>query len=188
MFDAVTAKNIPATAKMVAGYVDGKFKWSAADWLRFPHAIKVRIACFAHTNDGVVLDVEDGNATPAQAPAWVVMRRVAGVDPTVYCSYGDLGHTWALVINEFHRQKVHEPHYWIAAYPGNGAQLYPGTVAHQYANNSKFDTSVVDDYWSGVDPKPVPKPVPVPIPPVPYVPPVPVRLPDVGDGRGRNEY
>ena len=85
MFDSVTARNIPTTAKMVAGYVDGLYKWTTADWARFPHAVKVRIACFGRTNDGQVLDVEDGNATPTQAPVWVMMRRVKGVDPTVYC-------------------------------------------------------------------------------------------------------
>ena len=71
MYDSIHASAIPANAKMVAGYVDGLFKWSTADWARFPHAVKVRIACFGHTDSGQVLDVEAGNATPAQAPAWV---------------------------------------------------------------------------------------------------------------------
>jgi len=55
---------------------------------------------------------------------------------------------------------VTEPHWWIAAYPGNGANLYPGAVAHQYADPGPVDLSVVADYWPGVDPKPVPKPTP----------------------------
>ena len=161
MYDSVNAGAIPADAVMVAGYVDGLFKWSTVDWSRFPHAVKVQIAVFASTNSGQVLDVEDGNAAPTQAPGWVLKRRAAGVDPTVYCSMS----LWPKVRQAFIAAKVVEPHYWIAAYPGNGAQLYKGSVAHQYASNSKFDTSVVADYWPGIDPKPVPKPVPIPVPP-----------------------
>ncbi len=147
LYDSVTAFNIPADAQMVAGYVDGRYAWSASDWARFPGAVKVRIACFAWTNDGHVLDVETGDATPAQAPGWVQMRRAAGVDPTVYCSTS----WWPSVRSAFVAQGVPEPHYWIAAYPGIGAQLYPGSVAHQYADPGPYDVSVVADYWPGVD-------------------------------------
>ncbi len=172
MYDAVTAKNIPTDAVMVAGYVDGRYKWTTADWARFPHAVKVRIAVFARTNDGHVLDVEDGNATPAQAPNWVKMRRAAGCDPTIYCSLS----IWGRVKQAFNNQGVAPPHYWIAAYPGSGPQLYAGAVAHQYANPGPVDISVVASYWPGVDPKPIPKPV---------IPTIPTPLPDVGDHRGR---
>lgn len=168
MLDSVTAKNIPTDTVLVAGYVDGKFKWTTADWARFPKAVKVRIAVFAPTNDGHVLDVERGNAAPAEATGWVLRRRRAGVDPTVYCSLS----VWPTVRKAFVNAKVAEPHYWIAAYPGNGPRLYKGSVAHQYASNSKVDTSVVADYWPGVDPKPVVVKVPpVTVPPMaPYIP------------------
>lgn len=146
-YDAVQPGNIPSTAAGVAGYVDGRYAWSAADWARFPNAVHVRIACFARTNDGHVLDVETGDATPTQAPGWVRMRRQAGVDPTVYCSLA----WWPSVRAAFIAQGVPEPHYWIAAYPGNGPRLYAGAVAHQYANPGPYDLSVVADYWPGVD-------------------------------------
>lgn len=151
MYDAVTPSNIPADAQMVAGYVDGRYAWSAADWARFPGAVRVRIAVFPWTNDGHVLDVERGDATPAQAPGWVQRRRAAGVDPTVYCGLASAGYSWADVRAAFQAQGVPEPHYWIAAYPGIGAALYPGSVAHQYANPGPYDLSVVADYWPGVD-------------------------------------
>jgi len=166
MYDAVTPANIPTSAVMVAGYVDGLYKWTAADWARFPNAVHVPIAVFASTNAGVCLDIEARNATPAQAPGWVKRRRAAGVDPSTYCSYGDLGHTWALVVNEFHRQGVPEPHYWVAGYPGCGQSLYPGSVAHQWIDDGPYDRSVVADYWPGVDPAPTP-PKPKPVPPTP---------------------
>jgi hypothetical protein len=163
-FDAVNPQNIPDTAQMVAGYVDGLYAWKLADWARFPHAVKVQIAVFASTNAGHVLDCESGDATPAECPAWVAMRRKAGEDPSVYTSYGNLGQNWAIVINAFKNARVAEPHYWIAAYPGIGPVLYPGSHAHQYQGGmtAPVDISVVADYWPGVDPAPVP-----PIPPAP---------------------
>ena len=174
MYDAVTPANIPVKAQMVAGYVDGRYAWKAADWARFPHAVKVRIAVFSSTADGHVLDVEPGCSTPASAPGWVLRRRKAGVDPTVYCNTA----TWPVVRAAFKAAGVREPHWWIAAYPGNGPRLYPGSVAHQYANPGPVDISVVADYWPGVDPRPPTKPTkplekPVPPPPMPPVPPAP---------------
>lgn len=154
MYDAIYPANIPAAAQMVAGYVDGRYAWKPADWARFPHAVKVRIAVFSSTADGHVLDVEPGCSTPGNAPGWVVRRRAAGVDPTVYCSLSQ----WPVVRAAFAAAKVAQPHWWIAAYPGNGPVLYSGTVAHQYANPGPVDISVVADYWPGVDPKPVATP------------------------------
>lgn len=155
MYDAVTARNIPADAAMVAGYID-KIKlepWSAADWARFPNAVKVEIVKKASTNAGHVLDVEPGDATPAQAPGWVRMRRAAGADPTVYMNAS----TWPTVRAEFQRQGVAPPHYWVAKYdddpnwPAGWAAL--GCVAKQYAGNVApgIDLSSVADYWPGVD-------------------------------------
>lgn len=148
MYDAVTPTNIPANAEMVAGYVDGRFAWSAADWVRFPNAVHVPIAVFPTTNNGVVLDVEQGDATPQQAPGWVLMRRAAGVDPTVYCSEV----AWPAVRAAFTAAGVAQPHYWVAAYPGEGAVVPAGAVAHQYQDTGRYDLSIVADFWPGVDP------------------------------------
>lgn len=162
MYDAVTPSNIPADAQMVAGYVDGRYAWTAADWARFPHAVKVRIAVFPTTDDGHVLDCENGDATPNQCPGWVKMRRAAGADPTIYMSLAIRN----AVVAAFQSQGVAQPSYgyWIAAYPGNGANLYPGDVAHQYADPGPVDISVVADFWPGVDVVPVPVPHPAPHP------------------------
>lgn len=157
MYDSTSGTDIPADAVMVAGYVDGIYRWPQSDWDRFPDAVKVRIAVFASTNDGHVLDVEYQDATPAQAPGWVQKRRAAGVDPTIYCSEFASGYSWAEVRAAFQAQGVPEPHYWIANY--NGRQTIPGgAVAHQYAGDAAsgghYDLSVVADYWPGVDPPP----------------------------------
>ena len=159
MYDSIMPSNIPRDAQMVAGYVKPhRYAWKDSDWAMFPSAVKVRISIFAWLNDGHVLDIETGAAAPAEAPAWVKMRRNAGIDPTVYCSLS----LWPAVRAAFIANKVPEPHYWIAAYPGNGPNLYPGSVAHQYADPGPFDISVVADYWPGIDPIPT---MPLPAPP-----------------------
>ncbi|HEU5428066.1 MAG TPA: hypothetical protein VFU74_14395 [Actinocrinis sp.] len=142
MYDGVDASRLPTNAQLVAGYVDGLYVWSAADWARFPHSVKVRIAVFSSTNDGEVLDVEPGNATPAESVDWVLRRRGAGVDPTVYMNTS----TWPTVRSAFGARGVAEPHYWIAQYDGV-ASLPAGAVAKQYYNNDQagYDLSVVAD-------------------------------------------
>lgn len=153
MYDSVDASAIPTTATIVAGYVDGAYVWTEGDWARFPRATKVRIAVFATTHDGHVLDVEQGNATPDQAPGWVLGRRAYGIDPTVYCSLS----AWTTLRNAFIHANVAAPHWWVAHY--NGVEAVPvGAVAAQYADDimlgKHYDLSAVADYWPGVDPLP----------------------------------
>jgi len=169
MYDSTNPFDIPTTAQMVAGYIDGLYAWPGAGWSRFAGKIAVRIAIDPNTNDGHVLDVENGAASPQSAPIWVEMRRAAAPDPvkgwsdpSVYCNASTLPSVRAA----FQSQGVREPHYWVAAWDGNPVG-YPGAVAHQYANptltGGHYDYSAVDDYWPGVDPPPS---VPV-FPPVP---------------------
>lgn len=153
MYDSVTATDIPTSAAMVAGYVSGRFAWSAADWARFPNAVKVGIATQANVNDGQVLDVEPGDATPAQSVGWVQMRRQAGTDPTVYCNASTLPQ----VQSAFTSAGVAQPHYWVAHYDGK-AEIPAGCVAKQYidppGSGGHYDLSAVADFWPGVDPGP----------------------------------
>jgi hypothetical protein len=148
---------LPDAIGLVAGYVDGEFAWSPEDWARFPNSTHVRIACFATTNDGEVLDVEPGNATPAESVDWVLMRRQAGADPTVYMNTS----TWPAVRAAFQARDVQEPHYWVAQYDGI-AILPAGAIAKQYYNSDSagYDLSVVADYWPGVDEPPAPASAP----------------------------
>ncbi len=153
MYDSITAGDIPSWAQLVAGYVDGLYRWSDADWARFPGAVKVRIAVFASTNDGHVLDIETGDATPAQAPGWAQGRRGQGVEPSVYMNLS----TWPQVRSAFQNARVPEPHYWVAQWDGV-AQVPAGAVAKQYADpglsGGHYDLSAVADYWPGVDATP----------------------------------
>lgn len=157
MYDAVSVPSVPAGAVLVAGYDDGFYNDVAAFEARFPHAKVVPITVFASDDRGIVLDVENGDATPAQAPGWVKMRRSAGVDPTVYCNSS----TWNAVKAAFASAGVAQPHYWIAQYDGNPT-IPAGAVAKQYSDPGPYDLSSVLDYWPGVDSAP-PSPPPVQI-------------------------
>lgn len=154
MGDSTTAADIPQTFDMVAGYIDGIYQWSAADWLLFPGKPRVRIAIHATTLDGHVLDVEWGAASPQDIPAWLTARRAAGADPIVYVNRSN----WQAAKDACAAAGVAEPHWWLAAY-GTGPTLDAGLVAKQYANEAltggHYDASVVADYVPGVDAMPI---------------------------------
>jgi len=157
MYDSTQPAKVPAGAQLVAGYVDGPYKWSDEDWGRFPGIPHVGICVNPADDLGDVLDVEQGDATPAHVPAWLQLRRKAGVDPTVYCSASVQGQ-----IAEACRQAgVAQPHYWIALW-NRVPSVEPGHVAHQYLSGPSFDTSAVADVWPGVDPEPTPVEIPQP--------------------------
>lgn len=156
MFDSTSGFDIPTSAQMVAGYIDGQsFKWTDAMWDRFPNAVKVRIARRTTTNDGHVLDVEEGIPTvwPINVGIvdWVQMRRRAGIEPTIYCNQLN---DWQPLRQLFASYRISEPLWWVARY--NGVPDIPaGAIAKQYANpplaGGHYDLSAVADYWPGVD-------------------------------------
>jgi hypothetical protein len=166
MLDSVSSGSIPIGTRVVAGYVDGRYRWGPGDWARHANAVHVGIAVFPTTNDGLVLDVERGDATPAQAPAWCNLRRGAGVNPWVYCSAGLV----AAVRAAFASDGARPPLFWVADWNGQ-AVLPPGAVAHQYAAIGPYDLSVLLDRVDGLD---------APLPASPRYPGFYVRIGSVG--------
>ncbi len=87
MYDSVTLDAIPASAQAVAGYAGGA--WPTAQHLaaRWPHAHRLSIAVNAG-EDADCLDIEKGDATPDQAPAWFHRQRARGITrkPVFYTS------------------------------------------------------------------------------------------------------
>lgn len=153
-YDAVNVKNIPPTATMVAGYMQGRLIPSTLPALRvrFPQAQVVTIAVTAQ-QDAQVLDVEKGDALPADVPGWLTRQRALGHDPTVYSSVMS---AWPQIQAACAASRVALP-WWWAASPGP-AQLLPDPrcVARQYSYPGGYDVSVVAAYWPGVDPLPTP--------------------------------
>lgn len=149
MFDGIVPGEVPAGAQLYAAYLDGNWADYSAMVARFPQAVHVSIAVSAGYDGGQVLDVENGDASPTGSVTWVVKRRAAGVDPTVYCSMSN----WSTVQAAFRARGVAQPHYWIADYSlGTNPAIPAGAVALQYADRGGYDESVVADYWPGVDP------------------------------------
>jgi hypothetical protein len=83
MYDAVDIENIPADAAVVAGYVGGDYPTFEQLAHQFPHARRISIAVNA-SEEADELDVENGDATPADAPGWI--RRQPLIRPSIYAS------------------------------------------------------------------------------------------------------
>lgn len=86
MYDSVTLDEIPADAQAVAGYTSGKWPTFNSIAARWPHAKHLSIAVSAE-HDADCLDVENGDATPEQAPVWFHRQIKRGVQrPVLYAS------------------------------------------------------------------------------------------------------
>lgn len=86
MWDTVTRSALPANPFALAGYTSGLYTNYLAFRARYPraHTISIAISAAHHAD---CLDVEPGDATPAQAPGWVKADRAAGFGrPCVYSS------------------------------------------------------------------------------------------------------
>ena len=135
MYDAVTPHNIPESAEVVAGYVDGNFAWPPEAWHRWPDALKVLITVFGST-EGNVADVESGNMTPGEARKWIEAKHREGMhESTVYCSRSILEEVRAAC-------RGLDYSIWVADWTGSPHQV-PGTVATQYKNvDNAYDLSM----------------------------------------------
>lgn len=153
MYDGITPALLPVGGDLYAGYVDGHWPDAEAIAARFPGKPVVRIAVRPTTDDGVVGDGPPDNGTWAEWVQWVVRRRAAHVDPTMYTNAS----SWAAGIRAFMAAGVPEPHWWIAHYDGDPA-IPAGAVAKQHTETAGYDVSSVADYWPGVDPAPKPQP------------------------------
>jgi hypothetical protein len=153
MFDSVDPQSIPVDAPLVAGYVDGVYAWPEKAWNRFPYAVRVTIT--VRGLDGwmgdhaKVLDVEKGAATEEMALQWARAVRANQGVPTIYCS----AENKPKLAQAFRNAGEQLPLWWVAAWPGYGAEVPPGCVAHQFLPSlCGYDLSVAKSYWPGVDP------------------------------------
>lgn len=168
MYDGINAlaagiaREFPNAPK-VAGYVNGTYAWSQADWNLFPHADHVTISTTASANAGDVLDVEAGDATPNQSAGWIAMRKAAGLyRPTIYCSRSVIpavrAGTGRYILGQ-------DYDIWVADYTGSPHEVTaPGSpavncAATQYASTANYDVSLVyDTAWPHRKPPVAPGP------------------------------
>jgi hypothetical protein len=87
MYDATDVAHLPPGAAAYAGYVGGKWPTWGALVDRFhakAHLLSIAVTAAEHA---LCLDVENGDATPAQAPGWVKTEHGRNVPrPCVYAS------------------------------------------------------------------------------------------------------
>lgn len=94
MYDSVNVSEIPRSALAVAGYVGGLWPTFYQLVKLFPHAHRLSIAISA-SEDADMLDIENGDASPAQAPAWVRRQHTLGRKrPAVYCALSGAWRLW----------------------------------------------------------------------------------------------
>jgi hypothetical protein len=147
MFDSTAAHDIPRNAALVAGYVNGRYAWSQADWNLFQPQSRVAISVNAWYFEAIVLDVEAGDATPAEANGFIVGAGPAsGFVPTLYGTRRTLDICQRLVAIA-----GLECDYWLADWT-TIPHLPPGYSCCQYAapghgSPGHFDMSVVADWW-----------------------------------------
>jgi hypothetical protein len=158
MYDAVTVSNIPVDAQYVAGYVGGLFDTFPTLQKQFPKATLLSIAINSSEN-AECLDVETGDATIAEIPAWYraqIARKVSR--PVIYASVGNMANILsALASNGISRQNVR---LWSAHYangnhicgPSSCGQVHTdmdGTQWTDAANGKSLDQSeLVDTFFS----------------------------------------
>lgn len=139
------ARDFP-DAQLIAGYLTGTYAWTAAEWQLFPRAAHVTIVTTASANAGDVLDVEAGDATPAETAGWIAMRKAAGLyRPTIYCNLA----TVPAVRTGTGRWILGTDYdLWVGDWDGTAAIPYPAAAAKQYKTTPGYDVSTVyDDSW-----------------------------------------
>ncbi len=139
---------------ILMGYDDGRWPDAAAIAAAYPGKTVIRITTDPNDNEGDMLDVENGDASPADAPGWTVRRRAAGHGgPLNYFSEANR----QAILDAYQVDGVPLPGFFVAAMPGDGPVLQqPTDVGHQYEDTGPYDVSVVVDYLPGIDPAPVP--------------------------------
>ncbi len=163
MFDSVNLTEIPRDAYAVAGYVNGAWPtyWSLAT--QFPKAKRISIAV-SSDRDADCLDIEAGDATVDEAPAWVKRQITRGIQrPVVYTS---LSNAQTLIrYLGIHGLKRSQYRLWTAHYTfaphvcsprcGNGFSDFAD--ATQWTNRAfgrNLDESAVASWFFPAPPKP----------------------------------
>ena len=157
MRDSTTPTDIPIHGTdLVAGYVNGGFKWSAEGFARFSGIPHIRIdVSGTNPENAEVLDVERGDADVPTAVIWAKKRKTAfpdGYPPIIYCNRGMLTPLFN-AMNAAGLQIVRDFRTWIATLDGTKTvHDMTGVTAVQYAGSQltggHYDESIVfDDLW-----------------------------------------
>lgn len=144
MRDSTNPVSIPVDTPIVAGYVDGLYKWPASGWARFPTTHKRRISTTTINTASDVADIEGGNVSAVLRLQWYRNMKDMGItDLWLYCSRS-LQHG---VEDTFWNAGIRDVKMWIATLDGTQVvqqYRYP-VVSVQYIDTGAYDESVVND-------------------------------------------
>lgn len=151
MFDSINLATIPASAGAVAGYVNGYWPTYNSVVAKWPKAKHLSIAVTSSAN-AECLDVEPGDATPADAPAWFRRQVQNGVKrPVIYTGLSQA----RTVIDTLAKAGIPRSAYrlWTAHYtyeahrcsPECGFNLNTTADATQFTNKSNGVLDALDE-------------------------------------------
>ena len=174
MYDAVDTAQIPADAQAVGGYVDGNWQTFPSLGTSWPHAQHLSIAVSA-ADDADCLDIETGDATPADAAGWYERQKARGISrPCLYANAStmDSGVIPAMKAAGIDRAAVR---LWSAHFTGTAHICGPascgemsidadGTQWTDQALSRSLDESLLLADFFGTTPEPAPAPAPSPAP------------------------
>jgi hypothetical protein len=149
MYDSTDVTAIPEHAPAVAGYVGGEWETWPMISAHWPHAHRLSIAINAAENADC-LDIENGDAQPRDAPAWILRQHQRGLQrPAIYCDLSTLPMVHvALQAARIPRTAYRE---WTAHYTDE-PHITPGADATQWTShalNRDLDESLCNDAFFG---------------------------------------
>ncbi len=161
MLDSITPEVIPTGAADIVGlYVNGTYKCDPTQATRLAQggAEIAWISVDTASDEGDVLDIENGDATPQSAPAWYDARQKAGAgELTLYVNRTNLAAVQAAMGTRDYRL-------WVATLDGttavSGYDALAGPAAVQCLSAAMMGVNVdgslvFDDTWK---PKTIPAP------------------------------
>lgn len=151
MQDSIDLSQLVEPVEAFAAYVGGHWPDYSAACKKWPHALRKSIAVSAD-EDADILDVESGDATPGQFPAWFARQKKRGLQlPGVYADAS----TMPLVQAAAKAIKTIDYVRWVADYDGV-AKVPAGMQAKQYTDKGygrNLDLSVANAaFWSKPSP------------------------------------
>lgn len=132
----------------VGGYVNGvitRFVWTADDWDLFPHSYHIRINVSGELSRGNALDVESGDATPANIVPWVDSVKGTADPLLIYCNRSNIDACVA-ARNEAHDKTGRYAFMWEATLDGTISQRAMTQFSQTTVNGSAVtDVSLITD-------------------------------------------
>lgn len=153
MYDSTTVSALPRSASVVAGYTSGWWPTFPSLASAFPNAYRISIAVNA-SHYAQCLDVEPGDATPAQVAGWITADKAHGYSkPCVYSSLSE----WAQIRAAVSSATLAGVYKWDAdwTYSAHLDAGYDATQWTDHYNGTNVDASTVTYAFAG---KTAPKP------------------------------